>query len=87
MIKGFYTTREAAKIMGLGEGHVRNLCTKGRIPGAQKIGWAWVIPEESVTSYKPGPQGFAAVWQKIKEEKAEIQAEKTALLKAQEAIN
>lgn len=86
MINGFYTTREAAQIMGLGEGHIRTLCNKGKMQGAQKMGWAWVIPEETVKNYKPGPQGYAAVWEKIKQEKAAIQAEKAALLKTQEKI-
>lgn len=38
------TSEEAAVELGVSDGHVRQLCIDGRIEGAQRIGWAWMIP-------------------------------------------
>ena len=66
MLDGYMTVKEAVPKMGLTEGRIRQLCINGGIPGAQKVGNTWVIPRASVESYKPGPQGFAAVWARRK---------------------
>jgi excisionase family DNA binding protein len=34
----------AAEKLGVTPRHVRRLASQGRIKGAQKIGWAWLIP-------------------------------------------
>lgn len=54
---------EAAGIMGLGRSQVLRLCNSGRID-ARKVGNTWIIPRTSAETYKPGPQGFAVVWQR-----------------------
>lgn len=51
---------EAAKVMGLSRRQVGELCRRGKLPGARKVGLNWAIPMESVENYVPGPQGFAA---------------------------
>ena len=79
MLNGFLTVKEAAEKLGLSGQQIRNICIKGQFPGAQKEGATWFIPEESVSSYKPGPQGFAAVWKKIRDKEAALEAEKAAM--------
>lgn len=46
MVK-FISTTEAGKRWGLSNRRVAVLCTEGRIPGAQKIGNTWMLPEDS----------------------------------------
>ena len=41
------TVRQAAEKWGLSPRTVQQLCTQGRIPGAQKFGKAWAIPADS----------------------------------------
>jgi hypothetical protein len=38
------TCQQYAKLHGITEGRVRQLCIAGRIPGAVKFGKAWAIP-------------------------------------------
>ena len=45
------TVRQAAEKWGLSPRTVQQLCTQGRIPGAQKFGKAWAIPADA---QKPG---------------------------------
>ena len=45
------TVRQAAEKWGLSPRAVQQLCTQGRIPGAQKFGKAWAIPADA---QKPG---------------------------------
>ncbi len=73
---------EAASVMSLGRSQVLRLCNCGRLPGAQKVGNTWVIPRSSVETYKPGPQGFAAVWEQRRAEKAAKRADDAALIEA-----
>lgn len=47
----------AAKELGVGPNRVRVLLSEGRIPGAQKIGRQWMIPQASlaaVSDRRPG---------------------------------
>lgn len=53
------TTTEAAAIIGCRPASVKNLCLRGKLPGAEKRGRDWFIPRASAESYTPGPQGFA----------------------------
>jgi hypothetical protein len=55
--KGFVTTAQAAKMLGRGINLIAKLCQSGRLPRAEKIGNAWLIPRESVLSYKPMKRG------------------------------
>ena len=77
------TATEAAEIMGLTRQHVGGLCRNGALPGAQKLGRYWVIPRSSVEAYEPGPQGFAAVWDRRKKEEDELAAEIEEALRKQ----
>lgn len=54
------TTQEAAQIMKRSQGHVKNLCSAGKLPGAQKVGRDWLIPREVAENFVPPPRGFAA---------------------------
>ena len=82
MLEGFMTVKEAANLIGRSTGHLRQLCITGQMPGAQKVGNTWVIPRSSVETYKPGPQGFAAVWEQRRAEKAAKRADDAALIEA-----
>ena len=64
MIDGYMTVKEASERLSRTTGHIRQLCIDGQLHGVQKVGNTWIIPCESVESYKPGPQGFEAVWQR-----------------------
>ena len=58
----YMTTQQAAEYLGYTADYITTLCTKGKLPGAQKWGKRfWAIPRKSVYEYKPGPQGFAAM--------------------------
>ena len=40
-----------------------------------KIGKVWLIPRKAIENYKPGPQGFAAVWAQRRAAKQATQSE------------
>ena len=82
MLENFMTVKDAAAFLGLSTGRIRQLCIKEEIPKAQKIGNTWVIPRESVEAYEPGPQGFAAVWERRKAERAALREEIEAAISA-----
>ena len=80
--KSLLSVTEAAAIMGLGRSQILRLCNQNRLNGAQKIGNTWVIPRESVEAYEPGPQGFAAVWERRNAERAALREEIEAAISA-----
>ena len=41
------TVQQAAEKWGLAPRTVQQLCTQGRIPGAQKFGKSWAIPADT----------------------------------------
>ncbi|MCR2019728.1 DNA-binding protein [Blautia pseudococcoides] len=43
----FISTTEAGKKWGLSSRRVGILCSEGRIPGTQKTGNTWLIPEDA----------------------------------------
>ena len=43
----FITVRQAAEKWTISERTVQQLCTQGRIPGAQKFGVSWAIPADA----------------------------------------
>ena len=57
---GHVSTAEAAEILGVSKDHVNLLCRQGKLRGARKAGWSWIIPRGAIDEYTPGPQGFAA---------------------------
>ena len=86
---GYMTTEQAAEYLGYTADYVTTLCATGKLPGAKKWGKRmWIIPEQSVFDYKPGPQGFAAVRARKLAEKEELMrlfntARETALCEVQ----
>jgi len=65
---------EAMNIMKLSRTQVLLLCKTKRID-AKKVGNAWIITRKSAENYTPGPQGFAAVWERRKAEEAKLEDE------------
>lgn len=78
MLENLMTVKDAAAFLKLSAGRIRQLCIKGELPGAQKVGNTWVIPRTSIEAYEPGPQGFAAVWDRRKAEDAALREEVAA---------
>ena len=52
-----YSIAETAEMLGLQPVRTRELCRQGRLPGAQKVGRDWVVPERAIKEYKPGTPG------------------------------
>ena len=61
-IQEFISVEEAAELSGYGKWNITLLCRQGKLDGAVKVGKVWLIPRKAIEEYKPGPQGFAAVW-------------------------
>ena len=49
-MKGYLSIQEAARKWGISERWVNQYCTDGRIPGAERFGRSWAIPD---TAEKP----------------------------------
>lgn len=49
-MKGYLSIKEAARKWGISERWVNQYCTDGRIPGAERFGRSWAIPD---TAEKP----------------------------------
>ena len=50
-MKEYLSIREVAEKWGVSERRVNQYCTEGRIPGAQRFGYSWAIPD---SAEKPG---------------------------------
>lgn len=50
-MEGYMSIREAAEKWGVSERRINQYCTEGRIPGAERFGGSWAIPENA---RKPG---------------------------------
>ena len=50
-MKGYISIREAAERWGVSERRISQYCSEGRIPGAERFGNSWAIPD---TAEKPG---------------------------------
>ena len=75
MIEDFMTVEEAAQYLGCTKSAVCHICRQGGFEGARRAGQrVWLIPRQSVLSYRKGLQGFAAVQAKKKAEKASVLA-------------
>jgi len=58
LTKRMIGTKEYAQLHGLSQVRVRQLCEAGRIPGAQKVGKTWIIPEDALPiPARKGPKG------------------------------
>ena len=40
--------REASLRWGISDRRIRLLCSEGRIDGAIKLGWSWILPDETL---------------------------------------
>ena len=49
------TTNEAAKLLQVSAGTIRNMCERGELKGAKRIGDWWRIPKTAVAEYYDGP--------------------------------
>jgi hypothetical protein len=76
-IEKYITVVEACDLMGKAASMVARLCQMGKLPGAKKISNTWLIPRESVLSYKPMKRGVKPGTQS---KKAKLAAEKAAIL-------
>ncbi|MBQ7154921.1 MAG: helix-turn-helix domain-containing protein [Synergistaceae bacterium] len=74
-ISEYISVEEAAERSGYGKWNITLLCRQGKLEGAVKIGKVWLIPKKALEDYKPGPQGFAAVWAHRRAAQQEAQAE------------
>ena len=48
---GYMTIKKAAELWSISERRLTKLCNENRIPGAQKFGWSWAIPEDAEKPY------------------------------------
>ncbi|MBQ2724923.1 MAG: helix-turn-helix domain-containing protein [Clostridia bacterium] len=46
-MKGYISIREAAQKWNISERRVNQYCSDGRIPGAERFGRSWAIPENA----------------------------------------
>lgn len=46
-LKNYLSIREAAQKWGVSDRRINQYCAEGRIPGAQRIGKAWAIPDDA----------------------------------------
>lgn len=46
-MKGYLSIREAAEKWGVSQRRINQYCTEGRIPGAERFGGSWAIPENA----------------------------------------
>ena len=75
--ENYVTTVQAAELLGKGINLIAKLCQDGRMPGAEKVGNAWLIPRASVLSYKPNKRGVKPGTQR---KKSKLAAERAAIL-------
>ena len=76
----YMTVAEAAKTLSKSIPMISHLCREGRLTNAVKLTTgAWLIPRESVLSYKPMKRGVKPGTQS---KKAKLAAEKAAILEA-----
>ena len=66
-MKGYLSIKEAARKWGISERWVNQYCTDGRIPGAERFGRSWAIPD---TAEKPtDPRNIAGIAERQTAEK------------------
>jgi predicted site-specific integrase-resolvase len=52
-MKGYLSIRETSYKWGVSERRVNQYVTEGRIPGVERFGRSWAIPEEAVKPEDP----------------------------------
>jgi hypothetical protein len=60
-MKGYMSAREASYKWGVSESRVHKLCQAGRIPGLERFGRSWVIPENAEKPDNPRNRKEAAI--------------------------
>jgi len=60
-MKGYMSAREASYKWGVSESRVHKLCQAGRIPGLERFGRSWVIPENAEKPRDPRHERAAGV--------------------------
>jgi len=60
-MKGYMSAREASYKWGISESRVHKLCQAGRIPGLERFGRSWVIPENTEKPRDPRHERAAGV--------------------------
>lgn len=43
----FITIKDAAKKWDISKRRIQTLCSEGRIPGAERLGYCWAIPKDA----------------------------------------
>ena len=60
-MKGYMSAREASYKWGVSESRVHKLCQQGRVPGLERFGRSWAIPDNAIIPIDPRKQkGFYA---------------------------
>lgn len=52
-MKGYLSIRETSYKWGVSERRVNQYCSEGRIPGAERFGRSWAIPENAEKPIDP----------------------------------
>ena len=57
--QNYVDSPEAARMLDVSDGRIRQLCLKGRFEGALKMGKSWIIPIVTINNFRrnrPGPK-------------------------------
>ena len=68
-MRGYMSVREAAERWGVSDRRVNQYCSEGRVPGAERFGGAWAIPENAEKPGDPRRQKKQAEDQRQRQEK------------------
>lgn len=71
-MKGYMSAREASYKWGVSESRVHKFCQQGRIPGLERFGRSWVIPEDAE---KPTDPRYDRQNARIKTAEQEVKAD------------
>lgn len=48
----FMTIKDAAEKWEISKRRIQTLCSEGRIPGAERLGYCWAIPKDVIAGVK-----------------------------------
>ena len=60
-LKGYLSIRETSYKWGISERRVNQYCSDGRIPGAERFGRSWAIPENAEKPTDPRKKNNGSV--------------------------
>ena len=52
-MKGYMSARAASYKWGVSESRVHKLCQQGRVPGLERFGRSWAIPDNAIKPIDP----------------------------------